>query len=99
MVPDSGYETLPVPAHTWLVLSSQTAQTAQTDDIQQLWAKAYGEWFPANPPTAARHRTARHRPRRPRPARPRRTAARGRTHTLSHHPSRSHADITCLMRV
>ena len=44
--PDNGYETLPVPAHTWLVLSSQTAQTY---DIQQLWAKAYGEWFPANP--------------------------------------------------
>lgn len=43
--PDSGHDTLPVPAHTWLVLSSPTAQT---HDIQQLWAKAYGEWFPAN---------------------------------------------------
>lgn len=42
----SEYETREVPAHRWLVLSSQSMDT---EEIQHLWAKAYGEWFPANP--------------------------------------------------
>lgn len=42
----SGYETREVPAHRWLVLSSQSMDTVE---IQHLWARAYGEWFPANP--------------------------------------------------
>lgn len=39
-------DVLEVPALTWLVLS--TEDTA-TESIQQLWADAYGKWFPANP--------------------------------------------------
>lgn len=35
-----------VPAHTWLVLSSENAEM---ESIQQLWVDAYGTWFPANP--------------------------------------------------
>jgi AraC family transcriptional regulator len=42
----SGYETRKVPAHRWLVLSSPSMDT---EEIQHLWARAYGEWFPANP--------------------------------------------------
>jgi AraC family transcriptional regulator len=42
----SGYETREVPAHRWLVLRSQSMDTGE---IQHLWARAYGEWFPANP--------------------------------------------------
>lgn len=39
-------DVLEIPALTWLVLS--TEDTA-TESIQQLWADAYGKWFPANP--------------------------------------------------
>jgi AraC family transcriptional regulator len=42
----SGHETVRVPARQWLVLESQGMET---EEVQQLWAKAYGEWFPANP--------------------------------------------------
>jgi AraC family transcriptional regulator len=42
----SAHETLHVPARQWLVLASQGMET---EEVQQLWAKAYGEWFPANP--------------------------------------------------
>jgi AraC family transcriptional regulator len=41
----SGHETRPVPAHQWLVLDSQGMDT---EEVQHLWARAYGEWFPAN---------------------------------------------------
>jgi AraC family transcriptional regulator len=44
--PGGGHETLDVPAGQWLVLSSQGLAT---EEVQQLWARAYGEWFPANP--------------------------------------------------
>lgn len=44
---DSGeHETRAVPAATWLVLSSEGPAVEQ---VQQLWPRAYGEWFPANP--------------------------------------------------
>lgn len=42
----SGYETREVRAHRWLVLSSPSMDTAE---VQHLWARAYGQWFPANP--------------------------------------------------
>ncbi|TDL42841.1 AraC family transcriptional regulator [Kocuria rosea] len=42
----SAYETRELPAHRWLVLRSQSMDT---EEIQHLWARAYGEWFPANP--------------------------------------------------
>ncbi|WP_101853319.1 GyrI-like domain-containing protein [Kocuria flava] len=42
----SEYETRKVPAHRWLVLRSQSMDT---EEIQHLWARAYSEWFPANP--------------------------------------------------
>lgn len=42
-------EVLEVPTHTWLVLSSKDAEM---ESIQQLWADAYGKWFPANPYSA-----------------------------------------------
>ncbi|WP_147106385.1 AraC family transcriptional regulator [Nesterenkonia populi] len=37
---------LDVPALTWLVLESNGAFP---DALQELWPKAFGEWFPANP--------------------------------------------------
>lgn len=40
------FDVLNVPAHTWLVLTSDGPETEQ---IQQLWVDAYGKWFPANP--------------------------------------------------
>lgn len=42
----SAHEAREVPAHRWLVLSSPSMDTVE---IQHLWARAYGEWFPANP--------------------------------------------------
>jgi AraC family transcriptional regulator len=42
----SAYETREVPAHRWLVLRSPSMDTGE---IQHLWARAYGEWFLANP--------------------------------------------------
>lgn len=39
-------ELLDVPAHTWLILSSDGPETEQ---VQQLWVDAYGKWLPANP--------------------------------------------------
>jgi AraC family transcriptional regulator len=43
---NTGHEALAVPARQWLVLDSQGMDT---EEVQQLWARAYGEWFPANP--------------------------------------------------
>lgn len=42
-------DVLEVPAHTWLVLSPKDVEV---ESIQQLWADAYGKWFPANPYSA-----------------------------------------------
>lgn len=42
-------DVLDVPAHTWLVLSSEDTEV---ESIQQLWVDAYGKWFPANPYSA-----------------------------------------------
>ena len=44
-VPD-GFDRLDVPALTWLVVDAEGEFPAA---LQQLWPKAYGEWFPANP--------------------------------------------------
>jgi len=41
-----GLETLEVEPRTWVVLSA-TGEFPET--LQNLWVKAYGEWFPANP--------------------------------------------------
>lgn len=44
-VPD-GFDRLDVHALTWLVVDAEGEFPAA---LQQLWPKAYGEWFPANP--------------------------------------------------
>lgn len=44
-VPD-GFDRLDVPASTWLVVEAEGAFPAA---LQELWPKAFGEWFPANP--------------------------------------------------
>lgn len=44
-VPDD-FDRLDVPAMTWLVVESNGAFPAA---LQELWPKAFGEWFPANP--------------------------------------------------
>lgn len=44
-VPD-GFDGLEVPASTWLVLESSGAFPAA---LQNLWPRAFREWFPANP--------------------------------------------------
>lgn len=44
-VPDD-FDRLDVPATTWLVVESNGSFPAA---LQQLWPKAFGEWFPANP--------------------------------------------------
>ncbi|WP_066903206.1 AraC family transcriptional regulator [Millisia brevis] len=41
-----GFDTLTVPASSWLVLESSGAFPVA---LQELWPKAFREWFPANP--------------------------------------------------
>jgi AraC family transcriptional regulator len=44
--PPEGFDTVEVPAGKWVVLS---AEGAFPEAMQQLWASAATEWFPANP--------------------------------------------------
>ncbi|MEK8069287.1 AraC family transcriptional regulator [Rhodococcoides navarretei] len=42
------WNTLDVPASTWAVFQT-SSDTALAPALQQLWADAFGEWFPSNP--------------------------------------------------
>jgi len=42
------WNTLAVPASTWAVFETRS-DTALAPALQQLWADAFGEWFPSNP--------------------------------------------------
>ncbi|WP_322409876.1 AraC family transcriptional regulator [Microbacterium invictum] len=46
-IPDS-FDVIEVPAHTWVAFEV-TADTGFFDALQQVWADAYGEWFPSHP--------------------------------------------------
>lgn len=46
--PPADWNTLAVPASTWAVFETHS-DTALTPALQQLWADAFGEWFPSNP--------------------------------------------------
>ena len=46
-IPDS-FDVVEVPAHTWVVFEV-VAETGFFDALQQVWADAYGEWFPSHP--------------------------------------------------
>lgn len=46
-IPES-FDTVEVPAHTWVVFDV-AAETGFFDALQQVWADAYGDWFPSHP--------------------------------------------------
>ncbi|NYF15569.1 AraC family transcriptional regulator [Microbacterium sp. AK009] len=46
-IPDS-FDVVEVPAHTWVVFEV-AAETGFSDALQQVWADAYGDWFPSHP--------------------------------------------------
>lgn len=47
---ETDLDVLEVDTHQWVVLATDEVPVARLQgDLQQLWASAYGEWFPANP--------------------------------------------------
>lgn len=47
---DDDLDVLEVAAHQWVVLATEEVPADRLQhDLQQLWASAYGAWFPANP--------------------------------------------------